>query len=458
VDLEAEVTRQIDTLLTELKRRRAISVRLNEVYDGCNIFPEAVIQAKLTKAYKLLMPMAGAPWASLVVDSTMDRLEIAGIRDPKSEQVATQLWDVWQANEMTAESKLGHNAALIDGRVFATVWPDADGEPEIVLDSAQQVIVLYREGSRRHRLAALRHWTDEAGRQCVTLYRPDGTFKFREVQRETPGSLRIKAAGSVWGVREVDGEDWPLANPYGIVTVAEIPVNRRLKPGPFPYARGEFEHCLGLLDRINLLTFLGLVVALYLGFPLRGLIGDTIVVDDNDKPLPPFDAQADSVFQVENPDGKIVEFKAADRKNLGIYAELDQFAAVTKTPRHYFPLETGMSNIAADTIRANEGALHAKVTGHKASLSGGWMDVNRIVGVIKGLTVSPTASVRWTDHESRSLAERADAAVKLLSADIPWELVGALTLNLSQDDVDRMGQMRDLIEAVREPVVPPPPA
>jgi hypothetical protein len=136
-----------------------------------------------------------------------------------------------------------------------------------------------------------------------------------------------------WEKRPVDGEDWPLANPLGVVPVVEIRVNPRLAPGNFPYARGEFAHCTGLIDRINLLTFLGLVVAFWMGFPLRGVIGDKIrrevLVDDDGQPivdaatgkqktraLPPFDAQPDSVFQFENPEAKIAEFKAADRRNL----------------------------------------------------------------------------------------------------------------------------------------------
>jgi hypothetical protein len=94
----------------------------------------------------------------------------------------------------------------------------------------------------------------------------------------------------------------------------------------------------GLLDRINLLTFLGLVVAFWMGFPLRGVIGDKILRDDDGKPLPPFKVAADEVFQFENPAAKLAEFKAADRGNLSIFDELAQLAYLTKTPAHYFPL------------------------------------------------------------------------------------------------------------------------
>ena len=133
------------------------------------------------------------------------------------------------------------------------------------------------------------------------------------------------------------GEPWPIPNPYGVVPVVELPVNRRLKPGVWGYARGEFEHVLALIDRINLLSFLGLVVAFYQGFPLRVLIGERILRDDDDNPIAPFNVGSDQIVQLENPDSKIDQYPAADRSNLSIFPELDQLAALTKTPVTYFP-------------------------------------------------------------------------------------------------------------------------
>jgi hypothetical protein len=243
----------------------------------------------------------------------------------------------------------------------------------------------------------------------------------------------------------------------------EIAVNRRLKPGSFPHARGEFAHCTGLIDRINLLTFLGLVVAVWMGFPMRGVIGDKIkrrvLKDDDGNPLldedtgkakteqlPPFDQQAGSVFQLENPEAKLAEFAAADRKNLSVFAELDQLAVITKTPRHYFPLEQGMSNLSADAIMASEGGMHAAVTGHKATLGEGWEEVARLAGRILGVELSQQASIEWMKHESRSLAEQADAFVKLSGGSsgngLPWMAAAEIALNVTQDQLNRWSAER----------------
>lgn len=429
-----ELIAQVVKCCSELDRRTRLVTKLDGYVDGDCPFPQAVVKARLTKAYRTLMPMAEAPWGSLIVNSSKDRLEVSGIRTSKKDD-DRRLWsEVWQANSMDAESKLGHDAALTHGRAYATVW--RSGSPEVTLDNATQMVVLYAEGSRRERVCALRRWVD--GRYpMATLYRPDGIYKFQGPKHTSGGP------GTQWEKRTVEGEDWPLANPLDAVPVVELSVNQKLKPGEWGSARGEFEHCVGLIDRINLLTFLGLVVALWMGFPLRGILGAEILKDDDGNDLPPFDAEADKVFQIEDEKAQIAEFKAADRKNLSVFAELDQLAVITSTPRHYFPLEQGMSNLSADAIRASEGGHAAKTTGHKASLGEDWEEVIRLGGKLlePPINVPRTAEVNWKDHESRSMAERADAAVKMKDI-LPWQVIAERFLNATDEEINRWAAMR----------------
>lgn len=451
---EQELRSELALMGAELSRRGMNARKTERYYEGRCPFPAAVVRARVTRAYEALMPMAEAAWGSLVVDSVQDRLEVTGVHsdDKRADDAA---WGLWQDNAMDSESKLAHNSALIHGRSFATVWRNGGPTPEIVLDSAEQMIVRYREGSRRHRAAALRSWVDDGERRCATLYRPEALYKFAGPKNS--GGFQ----GTQWERREVGGEPWPLPNPLGEVPVVELAVNRRLKPGSFGHARGEYEHCLGLIDRINLLTFLGLVVAVWMGFPLRGVVGATIMRDDDGKPLRPFDVDADSIFQLEGPDAKIAEFKAADRRNLSVFPETAQLAYLTKTPAHYFPLETGLSNISADTVRALEGGQAAKVTGHKGSLGEGWEEVLRLGGrqLDTPVELSPRAALDWGDHESRSLAERADAATKLKDI-LPWQALAKKVLNATQDDLAEWEAMRasdglgTLLAAAAQPVAP----
>lgn len=448
-----ELIRQVKSLSTELDRRCAEHKRLDPYLVGECPFPTAITEARLTKVYRYLMPVAEAPWGSLIVDAKLDRLELSGLRDINGQDNADKIWaEAWQPNGMDAESKLGHGAALLDGRFYATVWADEQGKPDVSLDDATQMVVEFMEGSRRKRVAALRRWKD-GDRTYATLYRADGVYKF-----QGPDS-GAETATDDWEKRTVPGEAWPLENPFDEVPVVELRINPRLKPGRFPYARGEFAHCTGLIDRINLLTFLGLVVAFWMGFPLRGVIGEKIrrevLVDDDGNPivdettgkektkaLPPWESRPDSTVQFENPEARTFEFGAADRKNLSIYDELQQLAVISKTPRHYFPMEGGISNIATETVMAYEGAMHAANTGHKASLGEGWEDVNRLCGVVLDTELSPQAEMVWMKSESRSLAEQADAFVKLAATGgtgngLPWMAAAEIALNVTQDQLNR---------------------
>jgi hypothetical protein len=181
--------------------------------------------------------------------------------------------------------------------------------------------------------------------------------------------------------------------------------------------------------------------------------------------VPPFDAQASGLFQIENPQAQLAEYKAADRKNLSIYAELDQFSTVTGTPRHYLPMEQGMTNLSADAIRASEGALVAKIPTHKASLGEGYEEVLRLAGMMLDdpVILPQSAELQWTDHETRSLAERADAAVKLKDI-LPQTAIIEMVLNATAEQMARWQSERagdvlsQLLTSAATPVPAPAPA
>ena len=233
--------KQLDTLADQVQRRGFMERHLDKYYEGDAPLPDVIVSAKITKAYMLLMGLSNAPWGSLVVDSVQDRLEVTGI-ESDDEDVDDTLWGVWQDNKMDSESKLAHKTSLIAGRSFALVWPDDEtGQPEISLDGPGQMIVQYEEGSRHERAAAMRFWmSDDERVPYANLYLPDGIYKFIG-PKDSYGPSGVR-----WEQRNVEGEPWPVPNPWNVVPVVELPVNRRLKPGPWGFARGEYEHCVRL--------------------------------------------------------------------------------------------------------------------------------------------------------------------------------------------------------------------
>jgi len=461
--IDATLQAMLNSMGKKLATRSARENLLDNYYSGLTPLPRAIMMAKVSKAYSMLMSQATAPWGATIVDAVSDRLEVTGI-DSGDKSVDTALWGLWQDNQLDAESKLVHVSSLINGRAFGLVWPDEEtGLPEFTFDNAAMMIIRYEEGSRRERVAAMRYWCDDDGDDddvpYATLYLPDGIYKFQGAEEGVHGP-----EGVTWEQRLVDGEEWPLPNPFGVVPVVELPVNRRLKPGSWGWARGEFEHVLPVIDRINLLTFLGLTVAWSMGFPLRAVIGERILRDDDDNPIMPFTVGADQVAQFENPDTKIDQFPAADRNNLSIFSELDQLAALTKTPLTYFPQPGSISNLSADAIRGLESGLVAKIPKHKVTLGEGWEELLRVGGLMldNPVELSPRAELTWSDHENRSLAERADAASKL-AAILPQTALIEYVLNMTQEQLAKIQAQRagdtlsQLVAAAARPSMPPTP-
>lgn len=432
---------QVIDACDELDRRAAQFEKLEQYVSpgGCPI-PEPIARAQVTQAYRMLMAFAQTNYAPLIVRSARSLLHPGGIRNGGSAETDQAAWGMWQANKLDAEARLAHDAILTHGRAFAIAWPSTDGEPTITIEDPSTTIVEYVEGSRYVRAAGVRRWIGDDKRPHATLYRPDGVYKFSG-PKNSSGSR-----GTQWEQRIVDGEPWPLKPQVdGVVPVVEIATNRRLKATRYGYAEGDFENVLGLLDRINVLEFLRLVIAFTAGFPVRIVIGDKILKDDEGNDIAPFKLAVDTIAQLEDPNVKVEELKAADLKSFGeaIDRDTQTLSGLTSTPA-YFLRSVPIQNVSADAIRAADLPRVSKAEDHKLFLGEGWEEVLRTAGKLRRepLDIGDAASLVWLNRESRSLAERADAASKLKDL-LPWQVVAELAFDATQDDLARWQSMVD---------------
>lgn len=467
---QAELENWLQTLNDELDARRRLVDRLDSYHAGYPDTPEHVRAVKLEPEYRVLLRQAVTNWPELIVDSVEDRLEVTGFRfdGDDADQAA---WELWQRAGLDGDAGLVHEAALVNGRAYAIVWSDGNDGVEITPEHASTTVVAYEVPSRSKRAAALRRWSDD-GRWYATLYLPDGIYKFQARRKGT-----IIPKGDKWQRREVADEAWPLDNPLGVVPVVEFAVNRTLAPlrtsanslahlpatqdRRYGSAAGEFERVVPIIDRINTTIFNGLLAQAWSSFPVRALIGDPIkwqdkvdgngdpVLDADDnpvrEPVAPFQIAINRLIQIENPDGKLQQLPAADLANFIKFAEshIRHLAAITKTPAHYLLGE--LVNLSADAIRAAEAALVKKATKHQLTLGESWEEVMRLAILVQNpadtRAQAPTAETIWQDAESRSMAERADAAVKLKDI-MPWQALAETILNASPQQINRWSTQR----------------
>jgi hypothetical protein len=258
--------------------------------------------------------------------------------------------------------------------------------------------------------------------------------------------------------------DTSLYDADGYVLDAEMSASNPL--GEMPVVKftnmdekGEFEPYLDIIDRINHMILQRLVIATTQAFRQRVLKGDFPTHDQEGSEIDYngiFESSAGSLWMVpENAD--VMELGQADINGIlqAVRADIQDFAAVTRTPMHYLTPE-GANGSAEGAALAREGLVF-KAEDRIARVNSGWSKVMSLMFRWLGdeqraelLDLEPI----WKPAERYSLAERADANSKF--QDIPFRsrmsLVGQFTpAEVAQMEVERAGEQLLLQALTGEP-------
>lgn len=411
-------------------------------------------------------------WMELVVDAVEERLHVDGFRipgdtaDPGADKAA---WEEWQRNCLDADSELVHQVALQTGSAYAMVWFGEGDTADITPEHPSQTIVAYTGGSRRHRAAALKAWTDEwTGRVRANVYLPDAIHKF-EAQREPHSSDWVTASGRprdlsvVWGrIWERSSEDGgEIDNPLGVVPIVEFR-NRPRMLGP---GRSEIAGVISTQDQINKLVCDMLVAAEFSAFRQRWATGVEVPVDpvtgeeldDN------FAAAVNRLWSVGASDAKFGEFGETDLGNYvkAIENRVQSLASRTRTPPHYLLGSSG-SFPSGESLKATETGLIAKVRSRQRHFGESWEEVMRLAFAVKrddAAAAQFASETIWADPESRSESEHVDALIKLRGLQVPlkqlWEDAGYTPQQIDRFEEMLVGEALNRMLA-GQPIASPP--
>jgi Phage portal protein, SPP1 Gp6-like len=439
-----------DSLIGTLAGRRTDIDRAYNYFRGDHPMPWAPREIK--DAYLALMKMARSNWMRLIVQAPAERLREIGMRfseDPlDGERTDTEVWRrLWQTNRMDLESRKVRNAALVARRGFVLVWPGRDGRPpSITPEHPAQMAVAYTAGSPHTRTAALKTFVDAgAGMQYAALWTDDAVYHW---QRKAPASGRdsvlIVPAG--FGQNTDDWQPWEdpalgivpdAPNPMGVVSVVEYQAHPELVGEPM----GELDGGVtDVQDRINRTVLDRLVTANFAAFPQKWVTGLEIPQDANGNDIEPFQSAVSRLWTAENPDAKFGTFAVADLRGYldSVEADIQHLAATTRTPPHYLLGQSGAFP-SVQSLKATETGLVAKVLEIRDSFTESDEEVIRL-----GLRADndPRAddyalSMVWMNPESRSDAEKYDAATKMQAVGVSWRAIMTY-LGYSPDEIERM--------------------
>jgi len=435
-------------------RQRAPEIELWEkYYEGVHRL--AFATSRFRQTFGNLFHEFADNWMGLIVDASVERLNIQGFRFSYDAADDSDLdaWEMFRDNGLDAASDIAHTEAVKLGRSFLIVDPHdltPLGNPTITVEHPAQTIVAYIAGNRQRRLAALKEWTDHSGYVYANVYVADGTFRFqtdRTVNDKTPGISQLGIYGNIfpldflgppaaflhkdatWIPRQ-DGGEFYVPHDLGVVPVIPLENNPSLKIG----GRSDIAPIIPIQDALNKLVMDMIIASEFASFGQRWATGIEIPKDpDTGDPINDsrFLAAVSRVWAVEDENVKFGTFAASDLGNYtkAIEMLIQHVAAITRTPPHYLLGQSGAFP-SGDSLVATETGLVAKVKRKMTNFSPAWEEAIRLGFKAKGdPRGSKAAETVWADPEQRVRAARIDGALKMAVVGVPqdaiWEELGA---------------------------------
>jgi Phage portal protein, SPP1 Gp6-like len=369
----------------------------------------------------------------LAVTALAERLRLTGFTGD------SELWADWVRNDLDQQSGVAHREALLLGDSFVIVWADQFGRPMVTVESAKQVAVLTDPGSRQV-YAAIKRWEDSNTNSTeAVVYLRDKIVRLRADQQGAVAN----------GFKTME----ELVNPIGTVPVVNLRNTDRILGD---WGCSEIDDLKPLVDRLNKSLADMMVTSEYVGRPRRWatgieLVEEPVLDDETGEPtgemieVNPVPEGSRSMVS-ENDAAKFGQLAAADLAGYeaSVRVLLSQIAAVSCLPQHYLGVMHD-NPASADALRASEASLTARAEARQATFGRSWEQVGRLmVAVRDGRDPNLIDDIRaiWADAATRSVAQEADAVVKLYQAGLLPTSFALSKLGYSDDEIGEIRTAR----------------
>ncbi|OKH65404.1 phage portal protein [Mycolicibacterium mageritense] len=412
-------------LLQRLNEPVARYADLDRYYEGKQPLAFLSPEAKVALGNRFGIMASNIP--RLAVTALAERLRLTGFSDPS-------IWPDWIRCNLDQLSGVAHREALLLGDSYVIVWADQLGRPQVTVESAKQVAVLCDPGSRQV-YAAIKRWEDTNLKTTeAVMYLRDSIVRLRADQQGAVAN----------GFKQID--EFP--NPLGVVPVVNLRNTDRIIGD---WGSSEIDDLKPLVDALNKSLADMMVTSEYVGRPRRWATGieleEVPVLDDAGNetgetvevnPIP----EGHRAMISENHEAKFGQLQSAD---LGGYEAsvrviLGQIMAVSTLPAHYVGVFTD-NPASADALRAAEASLTARAEARQATFGRAWEQVAKLVIAVRdGSDPNQIDDVRvqWADAATRSVAQEADAVVKLYQAGLLPQSYALAKLGYSDDEISKI--------------------
>jgi len=390
-----------------------------------------------TREYKQLLDRSQAPWGRRVVTAVTDQMFVDGYRMSKAAD-NVEAWRWWLANGFDYRQIAIHESVTGYGIAYSVVLPGKSwlGEPLPMMRALDpsQMIAVYDD-------PAWDDWPVYALRASPKMVGSSMGWQLRLYEAEVEHRLVMTASGDSISYIEARTHGQPVC------PVVRYTTNLDLRGR----ATGDVEPIIPVLGRIDQTTYDRLMAQHFGSWKVRTIAGMTPPdhldgeTDEEYRTRTKQRLRQDDILVADDPDTK---FGTLDETPLdGLInahdADVRVLAAVSQSPAH--ELIGQMANLSAEALAAAEASLTRRVRRTQRGVGVGHKQTLRLAALVMGNETDAAdveAEVMWSDLESRSLAQEADALGKLatmlgIPVEILWDKVSILT----QTDVERAKQL-----------------
>ena len=345
-------------------------------------------------------------WCGVVVDSTMDRINLSGFVISEDKEATNILNDTFNETELILDADDAHLAALVTGESFIFVWKSEENGLEAYYNDPRLCHIEYKSENPRQKKFAAKMWVDEeTGLYNLVMYYPDRLEYYKSKvkwDRVRKGEHFIPSAPTEM-------------NPYG-----EIPVFH-LRRDRIRIA-GELDSIITLQDAVNKLFSDMMVAAEFGAFPQRYLISTAEVARLRSSPglvwdIPAADGKSQPTEIGQLPSANLDNYlRAMDKLSQSI-------SVITRTPRHYFWGQTGP--ISGEALLAMESPLNKKIERYTNRFASAWRKVAVFILRLEGKEVPPADIVPHYDSP-QTVQPKTMAEMRKLSVDAGMPLITVL--------------------------------
>jgi hypothetical protein len=389
-------------LATRLFDKRPYLEKHNLYYDGLQKMQDLGIS--IPPALSNLRTVIG--WPRVGVDALSNRCRIDGFRFPGSSSADEDLWDIWQANNLDAESMLAQIDSLVYSRSYLVVGPsDTGDQPLITAESPINMTAIY-DARMRVCTSALQvyldtdYTSDMFGQEVAALYLPGKT-----VVMSRQGSIAGPLANGKWNIVQRDD--------HGLDRIPVVVMANRCRLSNRDGLSEITPEWMNTVDSANR-TLLGMEVGReFFAAPRRYALG--VSEESFQKPdgtsATAWDAYMSKVWMLErDEEGNVPtvgQFPASDpsafTKILDTYAKV--MSGEMGVPPHFLGVYSDGNPASADAIRSGYEELVSRARNKHVQFGDAWEEAMRLALIIRDGS-APTGANRietdWVDPSPKT--------------------------------------------------------